>query len=144
MADEPTPWEDINPPMVSAPRPGRVSQSSDDEQTRIVFRNELTACLTLVAPVGMDEDARRDWFAVAWDTLKHLPPDVLTVGARKARLICDHPAKIVPTIMAETADIRRWRETATRHDETPPALPPPDYVTAGEAAEIMRQFGFKR
>jgi hypothetical protein len=139
--DEPTAWEEINPPMVSAPRRGPVSPFSGNDDARIVFRNELTACLTLVAPVGMDEEARRDWFAIAWDTLKDLPPDVLAIGARKARKICDHPSKIVPTIIAETEDIRRWRSMSQR--EEPLELPRPDYVKPDEAAEILREFGLK-
>jgi hypothetical protein len=40
--------------------------------SRVVFRNELTACLSLVAPVGMTEEAKADWLLVAWETLKHL------------------------------------------------------------------------
>lgn len=86
------------------------------------FRNELTACLALVAPVGMTEEARRDWLAVAWGTLKHLPADVLSVGAKAARETCDHPSKIVPTILAETDQMMRWRKETARNGL---ALPPP-------------------
>lgn len=75
-----------------------------------MFRNELTACLALTAPAGMTEEGRRDWLMVAWDSLKHLPPDLLAVGAKAARQKCDHPSKIVPTIIAETAERMRWRE----------------------------------
>jgi len=110
---------------------------------RKVFRNELTACLTLVAPVGMTEEAKRDWLAVAWDTLKHLPPSILTSGARKARLLCDHPSKVVPTIVAETAEMMRWHADAAR-DKPSPALPPPDYCSAADAASILAEFGLKR
>lgn len=67
-----------------------------------IFRNELTACLALVAPAGMSEEARGEWLAVAWETLKDLPPDILAAGCRRARETCDHPSKIVPTIIAET------------------------------------------
>lgn len=84
------------------------SKSSDDE-ARTTFRNELTACLALTAPSGMTEESRRDWLAVAWQTLKEIPPDILVIGARAARLKCDHPSKIVPTIIAETEEMRRWR-----------------------------------
>lgn len=104
-----TPWEDINPPMASVRRHALASQYSDDE-TRAVFRNELTACLALVAPAGMTEEGRRDWLTVAWSTLKDIPPDVLIVGAEAARRKCDHPSKIVPTIIEETAQMVRWRQ----------------------------------
>jgi hypothetical protein len=79
-----------------------------------VFRNELTACLALVAPVGMTEENRRDWLAVAWQTLKDIPPDILASGAKKARSLCDHPSKIVPTIVAETSELLKWRRGASR------------------------------
>src|SRR5438874_8822984 len=98
-SNEPTAWEEINP-TVSAPRQELQSRCSDQTETRKVFRNELTACLTLVAPVGMTEEAKRDWLAVAWDTLRHIPPSILANGAAAARKVCDHPSKIVPTIIA--------------------------------------------
>lgn len=87
------------------------------------FRNELTACLALVVPAGMSEEGRREWLAVAWATLKHLPADALAVGCKKARETCDHPAKIVPTILEATQDMMRWRRETVR--ETRMALPPP-------------------
>lgn len=106
-------WEDIGGCVqralttVSAPRPALPSLCSDPltrPATEDDFRNELTACLALVAPVGMDENARREWLMVAWDSLRHLPTDLLRAGCRKARLIADHPAKIVPAIIAETEE----------------------------------------
>jgi hypothetical protein len=140
---EPTPWEDINPPMVSVPRRELQSQCSD-QTDRKVFRNELTACLTLVAPVGMTEEARRDWLAVAWDSLQHLPPRTLQSGARKARLKCDHPSKIVPTIIAETAEeMVRYRHAREWDGSKMLPGPPPDYVSAEEAAKILSEFGLK-
>lgn len=79
------------------------------------FRNELTACLALVAPVGMTEEAKRDWLAVAWGTLKHLPPDLLSRGCMVARQTCDHPSKIVPTIVAETDKAMEMRRDVARY-----------------------------
>ena len=121
-----TPWEDINPPvMASARQPGLHSASSAlTPATRTEFRDQLTACLILVAPAGMTEEARGEWLAIAWQELKHLPADLLEIGCRHARRTCDHPSKIVPTIIAETSDwIRRRREAAK--DEARPALLPP-------------------
>jgi hypothetical protein len=111
----------------------------------MAFRNELTACLALVAPAGMSEENRRDWLTVAWDTLRHIPPDILASGARKAREKCDHPAKIVPTIIAETADAMRRRRDNDNWDRSValPA-PEPEYVSPEEAARILTEFGIKR
>ncbi len=109
----PTAWDDINPPMASArppeqPSPSLVPATSDQ------FRNELTACLALVVPVGMTEEARREWLMVAWETLKHLPADILATGCRAARGKCDHPSKIVPTIITETESWMALRHNAAR------------------------------
>lgn len=107
-----------------------------------MFRNELTACLTLVAPVGMDEESRRDWLAVAWDTLKHLPPHILASGARHARQVCDHPSKIVPAIIASTADWMAFREPSQECSE-PPLQIGVEYITPSDAASILEEYGLK-
>lgn len=121
--NEPTAWDDINPPMASVPRPEPVLPSSAKTQpaTREHFRNELVACLALVAPVGMTEEAKRDWLKVAWATLKHLPADILASGCRIAREKCDHPAKVVPAILEATAQAMRWRRDAVADHMALPA-----------------------
>ena len=117
----------------------RLRPASSDE-----FRNELAACLTLVSPVGMTEEAKRDWLAVAWATLQHLPGDLLSSGCRTARETCDHPSKIVPTILAATKQAMAWRHEAARESGETLRLPKPDYITPVEAAEILKEFGLKR
>jgi hypothetical protein len=107
-----------------------------------VFRNELTACLALVAPVGMTEEAKRDWLAVAWATLKDLPPDLLSRGCKVARETCDHPCKVVPTIIEATRQSMAYRRRADVTDA--PRLSPPDYVKPEEAAAILAEYGLKR
>lgn len=94
----------------------------------------------------MTEESRREWLSVAWITLKHLPADLLRIGCSEARKNCDHPSKIVPTIVAETEDMLR-RRRANAAPWEPPALPSPDrgqYCTPEQAAEILREFGLKR
>lgn len=107
-----------------------------------MFRNELTACLTLVAPAGMTEEAKRDWLAVAWGTLKHLPADLLVMGCRKARETCDHPSKIVPAIVEHT---REWMNRRRVEMADVKALPRPEanYCTPEEAARILAEHGLK-
>lgn len=145
--DEPTAWEDINPPTALVPQPERRLQSLErlKPATSDVFRNELTACLALVVPVGMTEEGRREWLSVAWATLGHLPPDLLAIGCKVARETCDHPSKIVPTIIAETQEMMRWRRDAVRDEELPPAqLSEPDYCTPEQAREILAEFGIDK
>lgn len=133
--------------MASAPRPEqRVTCSGLAPATSEKFAVELTACLALVAPVGMTEEAKREWLSVAWATLKHLPADVLASGCRKARASCDHPAKIVPAILEATEQTMRWRRDAARWegDVNQARLPRPAYCTPTEASSILKEFGFKR
>lgn len=127
MDDEtPTAWEEINPPMVSAKQPGLPATYSDlTSATSEEFAAELTACLALVVPVGMTEEGRREWLSVAWKTLGHLPPDLLSRGAEVARKKCDHPSKIVPTIIAETEESMQWRLSHRPGPTTPMIEGPP-------------------
>lgn len=142
--DHETAWADINPPMASAPRPAPPSTSSASRLAPASaerFRNELTACLALVAPVGMDEPAKREWLAIAWETLKHLPADILSIGAKAARGKCDHPSKIVPAILAETEELMRWRKTAAKPRPEFPQIEAPRPCTPEAAREIMEELG---
>lgn len=139
-------WADINPPAMASARPlAQPSASSGlTPATPTEFRNELTACLALVAPVGMSEEARGEWLAVAWQTLKHLPADILASAARKARETCDHPAKVVPAIFRESEEWMAIRRRMARYDEPQPeALPRPggERCSADDAREILREMG---
>lgn len=91
--------------------------------TRQQFGTELTACLALVVPVGMTEEARREWLAVAWASVGHLPPDLLAKGCAEARKVSDHPAKIVPAIIAATE--AEYQERKQPKQSWTPALPEP-------------------
>lgn len=93
----------------------------------------------------MTEEARREWLAVAWQTLKHLPADLLTAGCIEARKTADHPCKIVPAIIGYAEPRLAARKRLER--DYPPALPASktetNYCTPEEAAEILRQYGLK-
>lgn len=125
--DEPTAWEDINPQTALARPQGQRLPSLDrlEPASSDVFRNELTACLALVVPVGMTEEGRREWLSVAWATLGHLPPDLLAIGCKKARESCDHPSKIVPAIIAETEQQMHWRRNSAGTAPASQLLPAP-------------------
>lgn len=73
------------------------------------FRRQLTACLALCAPSGMAETDRNEWLRVAWGTLRDLPAGLLERGCDVARRTCDHPSKIVPTILREVDTALRRR-----------------------------------
>lgn len=106
------------------PCSARLAPATSDQ-----FRNELTACLSLVVPVGMTEESRRDWLTVAWETLKHLPADLLHDGCQEARAKCDHPSKIVPAIVAATAERFEGRKRVEHVTTSTAYLPaPPKHV----------------
>lgn len=128
---EPTAWEDLGPVRTGLVRqPEPPSRSLARPATEDDFRTELTACLALCVPSGMTEESRRDWLLTAWGTLRHLPADLLRQGCAKARQVCDHPAKIVPVIIADTEEQLRQRGNGNVSDHL--ALPPPNWRTAEE------------
>jgi hypothetical protein len=152
--DEPTAWEDINPGTALARRPAQLATCSDRLRpaTNIEFRNELTACLILVVPAGMTEEARGEWLRIAWATVGHLPADLLAIGCEKARETADHPSKIVPIIIAETTE-RMERRRAAAPTPARPIVPAERRIEKQEAPltpdqiiemnHIMKRFGIK-
>lgn len=68
----------------------------------------LSASLSLVKPAGMTPKEAADWLNAAFDALSHLPFHIFAQGIRAARLTCDHPAKIVPAVVASTRDALDW------------------------------------
>lgn len=77
----------------------RSAQSKLDGSTADEFRNALKPALDLVCPTGMDRHARADWIKAAAMMLAGVPHDLLDRGCRVAMTTCDHPSKIVPTIL---------------------------------------------
>lgn len=111
------------------------------------FRRELTACLALCAPAGFDERTRQEWLRTAWATLQGVPADLLVRGCRVARTYCDHPSKIVPTIMREVEEPWKNRKSAYGKPSTAPRIEAPkadpDFVpvTPEQMAAIKAEFG---
>lgn len=111
-------------------------------------RAELGACLTLAAPSGLTSDDRREWIAVAMQTLTGIPADLLKRGCEAARKTARFPSEIVPTIMATIGSEwerrklqRRMREDQRERMSIP--TPQPDRVDPAEVAKILAEFGLK-
>jgi hypothetical protein len=110
------------------------------------FLRELSSCLALTAATGMSDQARTEWLITARATLTGIPADLLARGARVARSYCDHPSKIVPTIMREIEtswenrrkSFRREPSSEPKHEEPRQIF---DVVTADQIAEIKEEFG---
>lgn len=101
---------------------------------------ELTRCLTLCAPSGMSSDERAVWLATAWAEVSHIPAGTFEGACAAARKIVDHPSKIVPAIIKESAFMtdlfirRRNEEEAAWRNRNAPRLtvaePDPDPFAA--------------
>lgn len=85
----------------------------------------LTACLSLVKPVGMSAEDTQAWLRVAARELSDLPPDLLASGCAEARRTCTHHGQIVPTIIKATSEMMALRRDMARRAERKPALPKP-------------------
>lgn len=95
--------------------------------TKAQFANCLAPCLTLTAGVGMNRDARKEWYAAAYRALDGIPLGLLERGVEAAMKVADHPAKIVPAIMGEVRDAwERRRRLAAAAAEPVQRLAPPD------------------
>lgn len=140
--DTDNPWAEINPPMASAPPPEPRSTCSAQALPE-QFATELTKCLALAVPAGMEEAARREWLAAAWETCGHLSSDLLREGCAHARQVADHPSKIVPAIIARAHAIR---DAGKQFGERRPQPDPVPQIEATpcppkEAEDILREYG---
>lgn len=105
-------------------------------------KSELGACLTLVSPSGLTADDRKEWLAVAMQTLSGIPADLLARGCAKARRTCRFPSEIVPTIMAEVESEWRWRQRRMSeevNDSTPRIERQPEMIPREETQRIIRE-----
>lgn len=109
---------------------------------------ELLACLTLVAPSGMSNEDRQAWVAVARETLRGIPADLLKRGCDHVRRTCRFASEIVPAIIEEVGSSweRRKRmaavseaQYANRH--APRLESKPEYVSAEEMRTLIRSIG---
>lgn len=91
----------------------------------------------------MDEVARREWLAVAWATVGHLPADLLKLGCAEARKVADHPSKIVPAIIAETEEMLKRRRELAHYDAPRLAPPVEQYCTPEQAKAILEEYGLQ-
>lgn len=60
----------------------------------------LSACLALVRPVGMGDDAATEWLAVAAAEVIDMPRWAFVEACKTARHTCTHHGQIIPHILA--------------------------------------------
>lgn len=107
---------------------------------------ELGACLILVGPSGLSADDRKEWLAVAMQTLSGIPADLLAEGCAEARKRCRFPSEIVPTILETVEQRWKWRREDARLAarpklSLPPPEPTPEYVDPKELTKLIKSIG---
>lgn len=90
----------------------------------------LAACLSLVRPVGMSEDAAAEWLAVAANELSGYRRGSVISALTEARKRCTHHGQIVAFVIKEMEDSTPWRLGKPLDRRLPgsatEALPPPE------------------
>lgn len=116
-------------------------EHSDPDQIVVA----LMPVLALVGAAGMTQADREEWLHAAVDALRHIPSDLLASAASRARLSCDHPSKVIPFIVKDSAESLAFRRRrladlqeldAAHHAKSLPA-PGKSYCTGQEASEII-------
>lgn len=105
---------------------------------------ELGACLTLVSPSGLTADDRKEWLAVAMQTLSGIPADLLAEGCASARRTCRFPSEIVPTILEKIGRRWQWRKEDARAEMlrlNPPSVDSVEYVDPKQVRDLIKSIG---
>lgn len=139
-----TAWEEIGGRAIAPSTPRslqcRISDITDtDPCSPAEIIGELTPLLALVAPTGMDRDARRVWFNAAVRALEGIPILLLKRGVEAAIAKADHPSKIVPTILGSVKEDWEWRRNY-RAPKPVQAWEPSSRVPEGERREVAAMF----
>src|SRR5690606_29528576 len=102
-------------------RSGSLPSGASQADSVAVAKVHLAACLALVRPVSMTDEAAVEWISVASRELSSFPPSVIEQACSAAKRKIGHHAKILPFVTEECerleAEFWRLREQAT-------ALPP--------------------
>lgn len=111
--------------------PGTPHKSpSNDYITASEVIPPLAACLALVRPVGMTEDAAAEWLAVAAGELAGYRRGSVLAALSEARKRCTHHGQIVAFVIKHMEDSTPWRLGKPLERVLPgaakAALPPPE------------------
>lgn len=112
------------------------------------FTRLVTSSLVLVAGVGMTREDSRAWQAAAAEALSGIPADLLEIGCAAAKRTCDHPSKIVPTILATVghrwdarrADLTKLRRIAAAAENVAEGV---EVCSPEQAREILTEHGMR-
>lgn len=94
---------------------------------QIAAKAHLAACLALVRPVSMTDDAALEWINVAAKELRGFPPSTVEQACSEARRKCSHHAKILPFVVEECERLETEFAKAARNARLQ-ALPRTPYI----------------
>lgn len=96
--------------LIAADQPEtRPSSPSREWATAEVLIPQLSACLALVRPVSMSEDAAAEWLTVAATELAGYLRLSVEAGLSDARQRCTHHGQIVPHVIKYMEASNSWR-----------------------------------
>lgn len=84
-----------------------------------------------------------EWITAAADTVRNVPADLLASACRKARAVCDHPSKVIPSIMQDIAAPKAERQRdlqEVRARMEPPKDKPVDPAERKAVAAMMKDW----
>lgn len=81
--------------------------------------SQLSACLALVRPVSMSDDAAGEWLTVAASDLAHYPADILADACKAARRECTYHGQIVPFVVKDADERMRHRRVIVGEPRIP-------------------------
>lgn len=84
----------------------------------------LTACLSLVRPVGMSPEEAEDWLGAGAEAIGHVPLPILDRAALEARRTCTHHSQIVPTIVKASERIEAEQRSVAEARGSVRVIPP--------------------
>lgn len=99
---------------------------------------QLSACLALVRPVSMTEDAAAEWLAVAASELAGYRRLSVEVALSDARQRCTHHGQIIPHTIRYMEEANPWR-MGKPLERRLPNQPRQREIPAPEAAKLIGQ-----
>ena len=102
----------------------------------------------------MTLDDRTEWLTIAADEVADVPGEVLIAACRAARKTCDHPAKLIPAILAYAEEHVVYLRAAVRREIKPklvqiappvseirPSLPPMTQADVDGMPDYLQNLG---
>lgn len=119
-----------------------ISQGASQTKARPFAIAQIASCLGLVRPVGMSDGMAEEWVRIAARDLGSFPDSTIAAACQKARMICNHHGKILPTVIAECEALSAAKARAKEYSDIcygePSAALPETFPTLRELEDHLR------